>query len=1442
MKKLFTIAVVAMITSLAFAQAPLAKKKASINKIERLADLNVMAQKAKEAKEMKAAMAEKAAVANETSSSVFRKSSVNKWGLFQNMNGGGKVVMPFVMGNFRSAVAEQPNKSNVRKTTTQEGNLTITTDEHGIITDVTGVEAKTYLRAATGTAYFVSNQKVAFAAQSGAVTVIEDGNNVYIKDPITRCTAGSWVKGTKTGNTITVAAKQPLAYNSQYNATFSLRWGKIAGTSVGNDDTIADAFTFTVNGNVLTLEGTLGYKNAAGGDAPFMGAFWDDDNTFQYGDAETVLTYDPTYVAPSTELVTLPAGLEVAEWYLNGTSVSSSAETPVKNQKINVAFAGNDVYVQGISTDFPTAWVKGTINGTTITFEKFQYVGQYSSTDCWFIGVDATGETAVIKDAMATYDADTKTITFIDDVLINADAFRILYVNWYTGVVLTAEAKEFTEPIITDLTATLPYSNTLETTAEQAEAAIYDANDDNSTFTIETSTTGIEGVVARYRYNSNNAGDDYLVFPGVELKTGKKYKVSVDASGNGYTFTERFEVVAGKEAKASQLTIPVIEPTDVSSNKTFTTYTNNEFSVTEDGTYFLAVHAISDKDKFYLFVDNFSIAELDEAAPSPVTDLVLTPDPNGAKKVGLSFKAPAKTVGGLNISGLVKVKIERDGEWQTTMDVAPGATSTYNDVNGLTDGYHTYTLTSMLGDFESSARKGEPVSEKTYVGWDTPDVVGNVTVADKSSSVDIAWEAPTKGANGFAFNPADCKYNVYPVEIQELWGMTFPVTDKENPYATALTETSANIAFNTNEGDMGFTYFAVTAENTVGESEDVYGAVVTGKPYELPMFESVADGQSLAYWWGYATDEYNRQMENSGLFLGENPSDGDAGNLLMAAEVGGWIELQSGKIALAGAVNPVVTFDYQSASAVPLTVTVITPNGEKEMQTFTCGADYASATVSLKEFANEDWVRVFIKGAFSAAGEVNIDNIRIYNKLDNNLVAKGINATSKVQAGDDVTVTVDVENQGSLAAAADAYTVDLYCNDEKVDSKAGVELASNATTTFTFTEATNVMSPAEMVWKAVIVFEADGDKTNNETATAKTTIKTTNYPAVTDLAGTQADNSVKLTWSEPDMTAAPAEPVTDSFEDYESFAVNNAGDWSFIDGDGSTTYGFNGLQFQNNGAEMAYIVFDSSDPVFSGDEETAALFTAKSGVKYMASFAATTGPNNDWMISPELNGDAQTVSFFAKTYTDQYGSESFEFYYSTTGKEVSDFVKVESVDAVPTDWTEYTYNIPAGAKYFAIRCTSNDKFIFLVDDVTYIPAGASAGDLSLVGYNIYRDGVKINEAPVEETTYTDAAATDGEHSYVVTVVYDKGESKASNVVVINFTATGINDIAAKASNISIDNNAITIANAEGLNVSVYTADGKAVYNAAGSSLTTIPVKRGMYIVKVGKETLKAVVK
>ncbi|MDO4934543.1 MAG: CARDB domain-containing protein, partial [Prevotella sp.] len=858
----------------------------------------------------------------------------------------------------------------------------------------------------------------------------------------------------------------------------------------------------------------------------------------------------------------------------------------------------------------------------------------------------------MIKDAVATYDAAAKTITFVDDVLINAAADRIFYLDWFANVVLSAEETVYEEPVLTDKTAELPYMNTFETNAEQAQVAIYDANNDQSTFTFEEHTsTGSQ--VARYRYNFSNAADDYLVFPGVALKAGTKYKVALDAASYSESYPERIEVVAGKVAKASELTIPVIAATDVAT-KEFINVSNNEFTVTEDGTYFFAVHAISDANEFYLYIDNFSIAELDNSAPAAVSDLAVVADAQGANKATVSFTVPAQTIAGAALTEAVSYVVKRDGEEIKAEAKAAGEKVSFEDAVEAA-GYYTYSVTVSCAGKTSDA-----ATLKAYIGYDTPDVVSNITVADKSNSVDIAWDAPAKGAEGYVVNPADFKYNIYPVEIVEFWGMKFPSTDYENPYATGLTETSANVAFDTNSGEMGFTYFAVTTTNTTGESDDAYGAVVTGAPYQMPLAESVAGGE-LSYWWGTSCDSNNDLLEG-GLYLGENSSDGDGNCLQMVAKTAGWMTIESGKIALAGAVNPVVTFDYSGDVAAQLTVSVITPKGVKDnVATFTAGADFAPATVSLVEFANEDWVRVIITGTFSGAGNAFVDNIRVYNMLDNNLVAKAITATSRVQAGEDVKVNVTVENQGSKAAEAGAYTVDIYCNDAKVESIPGTALESNATTTFEYTYATNVMTQASLEWKAVVEYAADGDMNNNTTATTKTTVKTTNYPAVTTLAGTQADGTVSLTWSEPEIAAPAPVTVTDDFESYDSFTAS-AGDWTFVDVDGAEVGGFQGTSFSVDGVDIirskqSFWVHDVTDATVWNQ-----TFEAHSGTKYLAAmFRYDDGQADDWAISPELTGNAQTVSFYAKSYSSDY-PEQIEVYYSTGSKSPADFIKVN--DAV----------------------------------------------------------------------------------------------------------------------------------------------------------------------------------
>ena len=43
-----------------------------------------------------------------------------------------------------------------------------------------------------------------------------------------------------------------------------------------------------------------------------------------------------------------------------------------------------------------------------------------------------------------------------------------------------------------------------------------------------------------------------------------------------------------------------------------------------------------------------------------------------------------------------------------------------------------------------------------------------------------------------------------------------------------------------------------------------------------------------------------------------------------------------------------------------------------------------------------------------------------------------------------------------------------------------------------------------------------------------------------------------------------------------------------------------------------------------------------------------------------------------------------------------------------------------------------------------------------VGYNVYRDGVKVNETVVKDTKFDDVLTQTGIHSYTVTSIYDQG--------------------------------------------------------------------------------------
>jgi len=105
------------------------------------------------------------------------------------------------------------------------------------------------------------------------------------------------------------------------------------------------------------------------------------------------------------------------------------------------------------------------------------------------------------------------------------------------------------------------------------------------------------------------------------------------------------------------------------------------------------------------------------------------------------------------------------------------------------------------------------------------------------------------------------------------------------------------------------------------------------------------------------------------------------------------------------------------------------------------------------------------------------------------------------------------------------------------------------------------------------------------------------------------------------------------FEACTDFQLDGFTPWTTYDGDGSATYGANDFDYTNEGYTGSFLAFNSTSttPEATGWE-------AHGGVRCGICFAATTPPNNDWLISPQATMQTGgSFSFWAKSITDQYG-------------------------------------------------------------------------------------------------------------------------------------------------------------------------------------------------------------
>ena len=352
-----------------------------------------------------------------------------------------------------------------------------------------------------------------------------------------------------------------------------------------------------------------------------------------------------------------------------------------------------------------------------------------------------------------------------------------------------------------------------------------------------------------------------------------------------------------------------------------------------------------------------------------------------------------------------------------------------------------------------------------------------------------------------------------------------------------------------------------------------------------------------------------------------------------------------------------------------------------------------------------------------------------------------------VEYGQQPYLTLTLQNMGGVATSGNT-TVTLSCNDPMMSILDGTgyfsPMAANGGTAtdnngFQLSINDNVTTGHvfTMNWTAT----CDGDSWNG---TFELTAIGNDCQAPTGLTATANGSTVTLTWN--DDSSIETFTITDDVEGHTYGDINSPGTvgWTYIDGDGANTGTFQSVEFTNEGQPMAYIVLDASQ--VTGNT----TIQAHSGNKFFGSPYATGGSywnpvtNDDWLISPEINcTNPFTFSFWARSYSSSYANEQFTAAYSTSGTNASDFTALSSSVTTTATWTEYSYTVPAEAKYVAIHCTSNNQYIFCVDDIT-ISGESGTGS----HYNLYRDGELI-ASNISGGNYIDHNVPEGTHCYTL---------------------------------------------------------------------------------------------
>ena len=932
-------------------------------------------------------------------------------------------------------------------------------------------------------------------------------------------------------------------------------------------------------------------------------------------------------------------------------------------------------------------------------------------------------------------------------------------------------------------------------------------------------------------YSDSKGSDDYIITPPMHLSANKVYTFSYRMSGDGEPWPERMNVTMGSELSPYDYSYVIMPDQEVFNQKSklVRAYINN----VEDRNVRFAFHHDTPAGRNYygrIYVDSVRLESgIDYNAPDSVTSLTVKPGDKGQLSAMVSFKAPTQKISQSPLTSIHEIRVYRSDSILVgkVENPVPGAVLCVEDeLGGPKLGKNVYSVVAT-----NEAGDGLINECERFIGVDIPNYPQNAKLIDEGDHYLARWDKPTEeGLNRGYVNPDSVYFTISQVVDSPVGGYAEGNWLVDSIYNTEAVVEDLNttddglagsVVYQPNEGEQDFLDLALKSTNSLGSAGSIVVRTVKGKPYDLPYRESFRGGE-LAY--DFAWVSYNVTRDNYLQLTTDSASDADGGCIAWKSyDKEEYFDFNTGKIAITEAQKPVLMYSYYATPGknFSMQVSAVKPDAATQVlktinfDTLQGVPGWRTEVIDLSDLKDNNWL-YFCFHLANGGSETSmaLDNINVLDGKDHDL-SISVSCPQSANAGDTVRADIIVRNVG--LSLESGYSVEVSCDGKVVKDFDGPVLGALGEWHIPYDYPVSINASKVLPISVEVIADRDDDESNNISRDT-IVINQPDFDTVTDLSATTDGSDVALTWSAP--TRQEAKEVTEDFERYAPWIIDHIGRWTLIDGDGGLTGTFSNMpSFPNVNEPFAFIVMNPGE--WGIDTSLNPFIAAHSQEQFLTTFYAYKhGEQGDeyvdadnWLISPKLGGEAQTVKFYVRDLKsgDTDLPEQFEVCYSNEGKNVSEFEKLGDTYSVSGgEWKEIDVSLPSGARYFAIHhiTPAGEGYMFEIDDVTYTQAGSP----DIVGFNIYCDGEKVGTTGTGQTSFSYSPVDGKSHVYNVTVVYTEGESRYSNDATV---ATFINEVQLPSrpfnvyslSGILVRKNATTL---DGLQPGVYIVEGQKV--------------------------------